>query len=183
MTMIDQAIAFAAQAHDGQVRKQTNIPYITHPFSVALMLQKLNCSDELIAAGLLHDTVEDTSVSLADIARQFGPEVAAIVEGCSEPDRSLPWEVRKQHTIDHLRDAPLEVKVVACADKLDNLRAIWADYQQLGDRVWERFNRGREKQAWYYQNLARSLAHGVQDRERYPLFQQFEDLVQRVFGS
>ncbi|MFQ5611779.1 MAG: HD domain-containing protein [Anaerolineae bacterium] len=168
-------------AHDGQYRKQTNIPYITHPFDVALILQKMNCPDILVVAGLLHDTLEDTSVVLADIVENFGPEVAAIVEACSEPDRSLPWEDRKQHTINQLRDAPLEVKLVACADKLSNLKTVRADLQENGEAVWERFNRGREKQAWYYRGVARSLRHGVADLDRYPIFEQLDNLVQLVF--
>jgi (p)ppGpp synthase/HD superfamily hydrolase len=182
ISMVDRAITFAARAHDGQYRKQTKTPYISHPFRVALLLLKLDCPETLVVAGLLHDTVEDAGVSLAEIIGKFGQEVAEIVAGCTEPDRTFPWEHRKQHTIDHLRHAPLPVKLVACADKFDNLRTIWAAYQENGDRVWDRFNRGRERQAWYYRNLVSSLRDGVEDLDTFPLFRRFEGLVQEVFG-
>ncbi|MCK4430970.1 MAG: HD domain-containing protein, partial [Candidatus Aminicenantes bacterium] len=93
--MINLAIEVAAKAHKGHVRKYTDIPYISHPFGVAIILSRCGCSDELIAAGLLHDVVEDTSISLGDISQMFGDEVTTIVYGCTEQDKSQPWMVRK----------------------------------------------------------------------------------------
>ncbi len=144
--MIDFAIEMAAKAHREQVRKGTVIPYITHLIGVAVLLAQSDCADELITAGLLHDTTEDTPIGLEDIRDQFGGYVASIGEGCSEPDKTLDWEDRKKHTIEFLKTASLDIRIVACADKLNNIRTIACDYYEIGDKVWERFNRGKKKQ-------------------------------------
>ena len=180
---INRAIVFAARAHQNQLRKQEDIPYITHPFAVALLLQKEGASEEVIIAGLLHDTIEDTAVTLEDIRTEFGDRVARIVEGCSEPDRSAPWEERKRHTIEYLRQAPYEVKLVSCADKLHNILSIHATLQQIGERVWERFHRGYELQKWYYTALVESLFHGLDGLPEDSIFYQYRDMVHQVFGK
>lgn len=122
--LLTNAIQFAARAHLGQVRKGTETPYIVHPFAVGMILARLGFPDQVIAAGLLHDTLEDTGVTRTQLAEAFGDEIASIVVACSEPDKSLGWRERKQHTIDTLESAPWTVKAVAAADKLDNLRAM-----------------------------------------------------------
>ena len=99
----------------------------------------------MVVAGILHDTVEDTSLTLDYIREKFGSGVAQIVQGCSEPDKSLPWEQRKQHTVEFLKTASLEVRAVTCADKLHNLLTIIADYELVGDNVWDRFSRGERR--------------------------------------
>ena len=143
--MVDAAIEVAEEAHRGQFRKGSGIPYISHPRAVARILSDAGCSEELVAAGILHDTVEDTSLTLDFIREKFGERVAKIVQGCSEPDKSLPWEQRKLHTVEFLKTAPLEVRTVTCADKLHNLLTIIADYEVMGDDVWDRFSRGRTR--------------------------------------
>jgi (p)ppGpp synthase/HD superfamily hydrolase len=160
MDVVEKALEVAGQAHDGQYRKGTKIPYITHPAAVGMILMRAGYSDELVAAGILHDTVEDTEVTLDDLKREFGPQIAKIVAGCSEPDKSLLWEERKEHTIEFLKTASLEIQAVACADKLHNVRSLLSDYQQDGDEIWKRFKRGKEKQEWYYRNIIDSLGTG-----------------------
>ena len=181
--MIDFAIEFAAKAHRNQVRKGTDIPYIAHPYAVGLLLLRAGCSEEVVVAGILHDTVEDTSMTLEDIRKNFGDKIAAVVKGCSEPDKSLAWEARKQHTIEFLRTAPLEVRMVVCADKLHNLRTIAVEHQKIGDEVWKRFNRGRKEQEWYYRALVESLCYQLDVEEKTTLFQQFLNEVENVFGK
>ena len=91
MTLIDQAIQLAVKRHEGQCRKGTKkTPYIVHPFAVAVILAQAGCPDEVIAAGILHDTIEDTDLTLADLEQAMGPSVAAIVQGASEPLRHWP---------------------------------------------------------------------------------------------
>src|SRR5947209_15832446 len=109
--MLDLAIETAARAHAGQVRKGTDVPYIAHPYAVGMMLARVGASEEVVAAGILHDTVEDTYLTLDWIRDNFGEKVAMIVEGCSEPDHgSQPWEARKEHTLEYLKTAPWEVR-------------------------------------------------------------------------
>jgi (p)ppGpp synthase/HD superfamily hydrolase len=157
MDVVEKALQLAGQAHDGQYRKGTKIPYITHPVAVGIILMKAGYHEDLIAAGILHDTVEDTIITLGDIEKEFGSKIASIVDGCSEPDKSLTWEERKEHTIEYLKTAPSDIRVVACADKLHNVRSILSDYKQHGDEIWTRFKRGKEQQEWYYRNIIESL--------------------------
>ncbi len=183
MTLIDQAIQLAVKHHAGQFRKGTTIPYIVHPFAVAVILAQAGCPDEWIAAGILHDTIEDTDLTLQDIERDFGPAVAAIVQGASEPEHdTASWEDRKAHTIRYLREeAPLEVRVVTAADKLHNIRSIAAALAVQGEDVWKRFNRGREDQAPYYRGLVESLCRRNDNTGYEPLFETLERQVMEVF--
>ncbi|MEH7436934.1 HD domain-containing protein [Neobacillus drentensis] len=177
MDVIEKALKTAAKAHEKQYRKGTDIPYITHPVAVGMILMKAGYSEELVAAGILHDTVEDTNLSLQDIEQLFGRNIAQIVEGCSESDKSLSWEDRKKHTIEYLRTAPEEIRVVACADKLHNIRSISGDIELFGDQVWERFKRGKEQQKWYYTHVIESL--GLQSS--FQLLDELKLEVERLF--
>ena len=136
MDLVEKSIVFAAKAHREQNRKGTDIPYITHPFAVGMLLQKAKCSEEVIAAGILHDTLEDTATYYEDLTENFGVRVADLVVAASEHDKSLPWEERKQHTIDSLKDASREEIQVIVADKLHNLRSIHKDYLANGEIIW-----------------------------------------------
>lgn len=181
--LLDRALALAAKAHKDQVRKGTDIPYISHPYAVGLILQKAGCREEVIAAGILHDLLEDTEVSLERIQEEFGAEIAAIVEGCSEPGHDeLPWETRKEHTIVYLKTAPAEVRLVACADKLHNVRSMLADYQNIGEGLWQRFKRGREQQEKYYRGLVASLGERMDSLEFERIYRKFETAVGELFG-
>jgi (p)ppGpp synthase/HD superfamily hydrolase len=182
--LIDRAIGFAARAHAGQVRKTgVNMPYIAHPFAVGVMLLQMGCDETTVAAGLLHDTVEDTAVTLAEVAAEFGEQVAAIVAICTEPPKSQPWEARKQHLVEALRGAPLEAKLVAAADKVHNLCHTQRIEAQLGPQVWQRFGRPKAQQAGYYRAIQASIAAGVADPERYPIFGELARLVDVVFAD
>ena len=180
---IDFAIEVAEQAHRGQFRKGTQIPYISHPRAVARILSDVGCSEELVIAGILHDTVEDTPLTLDYIRENFGAKVADIVQGCSEPDKSLTWEQRKQHTVEFLKTASAEVRTVTCADKLHNLLTIIADYEAIGDDVWDRFSRGKRAQEWYYRELAASLCDQRDCQRADAIFQRFKDSVETLFGT
>lgn len=179
--MVSDAAGVAAVAHSGQKRKGTNIPYITHPYGAARLLFDVSCRDEIAIAALLHDTVEDGDLTIGYIGKHFGETVASIVQGCSEPNKNLPWEERKQHTIEYLLQAPIDVRLVSCADKLDNIRAMAADYLQVGDRLWERFNRGREEQRWYYSELVNSFLAFSDHRAFVVLRDAFKEEVASLF--
>ncbi|SOC11164.1 HD domain-containing protein [Ureibacillus xyleni] len=179
MKIIEKAINFAAKAHDGQMRKSTNVPYITHPFAVGMLLQQLNCSEEVIAAGILHDTIEDTEATYEQLVQEFGEKIANFVQAASEHDKSLPWEERKQHTIHSLASASLEEIQIIIADKLHNLRSIREELESQGDVVWSRFNRGKAQQHWYYSSIVKAVLHR---KEEYQLIEQLEEEVQAVFG-
>lgn len=164
--MIHQAIYFAAVAHQNQKRKGTDVPYIVHPYEVAHILTKEGAEEEVVVAGLLHDTLEDTQVTVEDIQRQFGERVAMMVLGCSE-NKKDSWEERKRHTISYVKlHCPYEIMLIICADKLSNLRSIAEDYEEVGEQVWDRFHRGRDDQGWYYGGLVEALVP-LEDLEMY----------------
>jgi protein-tyrosine phosphatase len=178
--LVLRALEFAARAHRQQLRKGTDLPYITHPVEVAWLLWQSGADEEVVAAALLHDTVEDTATTLEAVREEFGPRVAGLVAAVSEPDKKASWEARKQHTIDHLRTAPMDVKLLACADKISNLRAVLSDLERQGNAVWQRFSRGPDKQVWYYSEIGRSLSDGVPAPQQPPLFARYEALLNEL---
>ncbi|WP_428910824.1 HD domain-containing protein [Niallia sp. Krafla_26] len=180
MELIEKAIGFAAKAHQNQARKGTDIPYITHPYAVGMLLQKAECSEEVIAAGILHDTLEDTETTLTDLIEAFGVHIAILVQAATEIDKRQPWEVRKQHTIDKLKEASIEEIQVIVADKLHNLRSIRADLNLHGDSIWQRFNRGKRDQHWYYASIVKSLSPR---KNEFNLILELEEEVKGVFGT
>jgi (p)ppGpp synthase/HD superfamily hydrolase len=180
--LIDSALIFAARAHRHQVRKGSQVPYIVHPVGVMLVLEQAGEHDpQLLAAALLHDTIEDAGVSAETLAEHFGPRVAEIVVGCTEPNHDADaWEARKQHTVDTLRTASREVQLVAAADKLHNLNSMVIDHGAQGEGLWTRFNRGRPAIEWYYRAIAASLSAG--ELRDHPLVQELRDTVTAFFG-
>ncbi len=173
MTIVEKALFFAAMAHDGQRRKGMDVPYLVHPVSVAMRLTRAGAGDIIVAAGLLHDTLEDTDLTYEQLGVEFGNEIADIVRQCSECDKSLSWEARKRHTIDKISTQSLTVRVVECADKLDNISSLIDEHARLGDEVWSRFKRGYNEQLWYFTSLRDAFrSHG--DVTPYiTLFEQF----------
>ncbi len=179
--LIDRAIEAAVKAHQKQKRKGTRIAYITHPFSVGVILAQAGCSKEVVAAGILHDTIEDARLKASCIREEFGEKVAFIVEKCTEPDKRRSWRTRKQHSLDSLKEAGLEVKFVTCADKLHNITTIAREYRKVGDRVWKRFRRGREDQKWYYTSLVKLLRSKRSNVSYEKLYKELKKTVREVF--
>jgi (p)ppGpp synthase/HD superfamily hydrolase len=181
--LIDRAIGFAARAHEGQHRKAGDIPYIAHPVAVAMMLQEMGCEPTVVAAGLLHDVVEDCNVTLVELRAAFGDEVADIVAYLTEPPRTMRWEQRKEKMIHSLRQAPLPVKLVAAADKYHNLQHTLQNQQKRGTAVWKRFGRGPEQQAWYYRQVTASILTDVSEPDQYPIFALLAAIVEELFAG
>lgn len=132
--------------------------------NVAILLKENGFPEEAVAAGYLHDAVEDTAATIEDIALEFGPKVASLVQGNTE-NKGDSWEERKKHTIDLVKSAPLALKALVAADKLDNLHSLIAGYQLQGDDIWSAFKRGREKQQWYYEAIAEAVLENVPDSQ------------------
>lgn len=155
------ALTFAAQVHEGQRRKGTAIPYITHPVAVAALVAQYGGDEDQQIAALLHDALEDGGPHHAGPIRdQFGAKVLALVEGCTDgmPDatgKKAPWAERKTTYLRHLADAPDELLLVSASDKLSNAQAIVADLHAIGTAVFERFSTGQTGTLWYYGELRR----------------------------
>lgn len=175
---IHNAIIFATKAHEGQVRKGTDVPYIVHPMEVMRILIDNNCSETVVIAGLLHDTLEDTPTQAEDIIRHFGQTVYDLVKSESE-DKSKTWKERKQATIDHLANASKEVQQICCADKLSNIVSIYADKQTVGEKVFDRFNAPVGQIKWYYQEVSEALAL-IGDSE---MKKELDGYIEKVFSE
>ena len=183
--LLDRAIVFAVRAHAGTERRGKGFPYIVHPMEAVAIVATMTPDQDLLAAAALHDTVEDTEVTLEQIRKEFGPRVARFVEeesdvfmpGVSEEDS---WHARKQAAIDRLSNASREAKMVALGDKLSNMRAIARDYAVQGDALWNLFHvNDPAEHAWHYQGLADAL----RDLSDTFAFQEFQELIDQVFNG
>ena len=184
-SVLDKAIVFAVKAHAGTERRGKGFPYIVHPMEAVEIVATMTTDQELLAAAVLHDTVEDTSVTLDDIRREFGDRVAKLVEeesdvfmeGVSESDS---WHERKQAAIDRLSRASRDAKMVALGDKLSNARIIYRDFVQKGDKLWSIFHVTDIKEhEWHYRGLAAAL----KELEGTFAYTEFTDLVEKIFGG
>ena len=181
--LLDRAILFAVQAHHDTERRGKGFPYIVHPMEAVEIVATITSDQELLAAAALHDTIEDTEVTVDDIRREFGDRIAELVhaesdqftEGVSEEDS---WHDRKQAAIDRLAAASHDAKIVAMGDKLSNMRAIWRDYHVKGDALWSIFHaKDKASHEWHYRGLAASLSE-LKDTFAY---QEFVRLIDEVF--
>ena len=177
--MIEEAVAFARRAHAGAVRKGTNIPYITHPMETAVIISLMTEDEDLVVAALLHDVIEDTDVTPEELEERFGRRVTELVLEETE-DKSGSWFERQSATVEHLKHATLENKMLTLADKLSNLRSTARDYMMVGEDIWQRFNeKDKSKHKWYYGSIMRELEELLE----YPAYQEYVLLFHKVFGT
>ncbi len=187
--LITKAIQFATEKHEavvnkdgtvGQKRKGSGLPYIIHPMEVWQILRNNNCPVKVQIAGLLHDTLEDTDTTPAEIQTLFGKDILALVQTESE-DKTKTWKERKQHTIDALAHDSIETMQVCCADKLSNCRAQLYDYRQIGDALFERFNKQStpELQAWYYKSIVKALS----PLKGMKMYEELYEVVKELYGD
>lgn len=161
-----EALLFAAELHREQARKGTQIPYVSHLLAVAGLVIEHGGSEEQAIAGLLHDTVEDQGIDKAEeILARFGEAVHEIVMGCTDAEvpkgeAKPPWRARKEAYISRVAREPAALKLVSAADKLHNARAILADYRDLGEDLWGRFNGRKDATLWYYRALVVAFRAG-----------------------
>ena len=185
MTRFEKAADFAARFHAGQTRKLGGAPYIVHLYETAANAAMMTGSEDVLAAALLHDTLEDTTLTADIIRAEFGETAARIVLWCSEDkmrgrDKTETWQERKVAAIERMKDAPLEAKIVLLADKLSNIRAIASAYAKDGDAVWAAFNNSDKlAQEWAYRSYAEALA----DLDDEFLYKEYVRLVDEVFGA
>ena len=199
--LILKAINFAVDKHnnyykENPYRKGTKIPYIVHPLGVMNILlkersNKFKITDDVIVAGILHDTVEDTHTSLEEIKEKFGENVKKLVFHESEPeylkndpDKEKTWKSRKEYTVKILKKLDKYSKIIACADKLDNIRSMKEDIFFNRAR-WKRFDSPepkKENEGWYYKSILESLQEGesIEDSDCFKLFKK---KVKEVFNK
>ena len=176
MSITEEAKQFAISAHAGQFRKSIpGLPMVTHPIAVAELLAQYGYDEEVVAAGFLHDVVEDTKYTITDIENIFGKNIASLVQTATEPDKRLSWLERKQHTIDSIKVAPLRNKVIVAADKIDNTAGLVKLAQTRGLSAFNVFKAAPDAQLWYVSGVYKSLIFN-QDPNT-PIFVRLRDTV------
>ena len=184
--LVSEAITFSAIAHDGMRRRKSDAPYLLHPMEVGAIIGTMTENQEVIAAGILHDVVEDAGITPEEIGEKFGTRVMELVASETENKRSeLPaaqtWRTRKEESLEKLRATnDFEVLMLWIGDKLSNIRAIYRDFLAEGNSVWNKFNQSDIKaQAWYYRSIMRYT-----ERLSYTLaWIEYKTLVEKLFGA
>ena len=186
MELVSEAIAFAVKAHDGMRRKKSDAPYILHPMEAAVIVGTMTDDQNLIAAAVLHDVVEDAGITIEEIEEKFGKRVRELVESETEDKRAdLPpsdtWRIRKEESLEVLKKSDdIAVLMVWLGDKLANMRAIYRDFKVEGVAMWQQFNqKDVNEQAWYYRSIAK-LTERLSDTSAWL---EYKTLTELVFGK
>lgn len=186
MELVTRALIFAARAHDSMRRKLSDAPYILHPLEVATIIASITCDQNVIAAGLLHDTVEDTDVTNDEIKNEFGDVVAHLV-ACETENKheELPsrdtWKIRKEESLKVLKNTnDINVKILWLGDKLSNMRSFYRQWQKVGAALWNNFNqKDPAEQKWYYDTIAQY----TKDLSDTNAWKEYKSLVVTVFNE
>ena len=183
--LIDRAAIFAIKAHSGAKRRRCDCPYIIHPFEVATVAASMTNDEEILAAALLHDTVEDADVSIEEIGEKFGERVMKLVRSETEDKRAdrppeETWKIRKEESLRMLEKGDRSVKILWLSDKLSNMRSFYRDHMELGDAFWKNFHQKDVKmQEWYY----RTIAEHVSELSDTAAYEEYTRLLEQVFGG
>jgi len=185
-SILDKAVIFAVKAHSGTERRGKGFPYIVHPMEAVEIVATMTADQELLAAAALHDIVEDTPFTVDDIRAEFGDRIADLVKAETDIDvgenisEAESWHTRKQAAIDRLSHTSKDAKTVALGDKLSNMRAIWRDWLDKGDSIWNIFHvNDPAEHEWHY----RGLADALRELDDTIAFKEFEHLINKVFGK
>lgn len=177
---LDQAIKYAVDCHAGQRRKGSGRPYILHPLEVMTILNGMGADTDLLIAGLLHDTIEDTGATREDIRSRFGENVARLVTAHTE-DKSRSWQERKSAAIEEVRQADRRLALLIMADKLSNLRSMERDFDAVGEKLWEYFHAPKDRQAWYYTEITGALKPFENDPHAGACYEEIKSICSRLF--
>ena len=166
-------------------RRKSETPYVLHPLEVGVIVGSMTSDQEIIAASILHDVVEDAGITINEIGEKFGARVKGLVSSETENKREeLPpeetWMIRKQESIDKLKNSDdMAVLMLWLGDKLSNIRAIYRDFLVQGDAVWEKFHQSDVKvQAWYY----RSILKYTERLSNTLAWLEYKTIVEKLFG-
>jgi len=179
MEKIFQASSMAAEGHKHQKLKGSGIASASHPMSVGIILARIGASTDIIIAGLLHHILRGTNISTYDLRKQFGQRVLDIIKECSAGLEESNWENRKTRKIEALKEASPEAWLVICADKVHSASCMLTEFEIQGESLWKHYERGRDKQKWYYKSVLQALEKGKENSPS--LYTRLEDIVRRLF--
>ncbi len=184
MELFDEALRYAGKCHAGMVRKGSGTPYMLHPMEVAEILATMTDDCEVLAAGLLHDTLEDTDATEADLRERFGDRVTDLV--LTETENKHPelppetsWQQRKEESLAVLRDTDdPAVRMLWLADKLANMRSFHRQYRDRGEEMWFAYHQhDPQKHAWYY----RSIAEYTSSLAEFDAYKEYVSHLEQIF--
>ena len=175
--LLKRALDYAAVWHKDQRRKYpgADVPYVSHLAGVAATLSRHGFDEEVVAAGVLHDCIEDAGVTHEELVKLFGERVADLVRHVTEQDKSLAWEERKQRYLEHFSEKPWEAQAITLADKIDNFQSIIVCAKHHGD-PWPQFKRGRDAQLSRFD----ALADRLRDLAPHPLIDEYKQALREV---
>ena len=183
--LVSKAIIFSTNAHDGMRRRKSEVPYILHPMEVGSIVGAITDKQEVIAAGVLHDVVEDAGVSIEEIGEKFGKRVMELVAYETENKREqLPpeqtWRIRKEESLEKLKNTDdIDVLIMWIGDKLSNIRTIYRDFLVEGNALWNKFHQSDvNAQAWYYRSIMK-YTERISDTLAW---KEYKTLVEKIFG-
>ncbi len=178
---IEKAIRKAAFLHGGQTRKaELPIPYVTHLFSVAVILSMYTENEEVIIAGLLHDVIEDTSCSPDELEADFGSRIRDLVlEVTEEKERNgqkILWRDRKSTYLMQMRSSSEEALLIATADKIHNLQTTIDDHKRVGPTMWKNFAAPVDEQLWFFESFLEIL----KSRNAGPITDHYAEVIKEA---
>jgi len=190
MDRTQRALRKALECHKSQTRRAGGAPYIVHALDVArILLSEPGVSENVIVAGILHDTLEDTAYTPQQLECDFGPNVLNLVQFATEPDknrtttrdeRTRTWRARNEHTIQACAHATRDQLLVVIADKLSNLSSLQEELSLHGDTIWQSFSASKRDIAWFHRFLRSVVAVKLKDTR---LFDLYRRLVDEIFGG
>ncbi len=186
--LLQKAMEFAAMKHADQVRKGNTIPYLTHVMEAMEIVSRMTEDEEVRAAAVLHDTLEDTCTTKDELVHVFGQRVADLVAAESEDKREdqpaeETWLIRKQETIKHLSRASTEIRMLALGDKLSNVRAMTRDYARIGEDLWKKFNNSDPNEQGMYYGLLANVFREDEFIRTTPEYKEYVTLCADIFGK
>jgi myo-inositol-1(or 4)-monophosphatase len=181
---IEQAIKAAALLHAEQLRKgPISLPYVTHVYSVMMILRDYTDDENTLVSALLHDTLEDTDYTFDELKVDFGEDVANIVSTLTEPKakgQELNWLENKKGYAKQLRTGPIEAVMVAAADKAHNFRCTVEDYFDDHDGFLRDYGTYLDTRIEAYQNIANAINNRLPDgivHEFNHTFKAYKDFI------
>ncbi len=171
---VEQAIRAAAVLHKDQIRRGSMpFPFVTHLIATAFTLMDYTDDEDVVIAGLLHDTLEDTDYTVEELQEDFGGRVRDFVETLTEPkntpERKVSWMDRKLTYAKQLKRGPEEAVLIAAADKIHNFRTIVEDYADAHARFYQDFGRNSDERLEAYEHIATV----INSRLKNPILEEF----------
>lgn len=181
---LENAIRIASQYHHGQFRKgHDELPYISHPFSVAALVSNYTDDEDIVIAALLHDTVEDTHMEQEDLVRLFGERVSKLVLGVSEPKGDISWKERKDIYIGKLQEGSLDALLIAAADKVHNMQSKYRIFKDRGKEFVKGLGLLDEKYLWYHGSVCDIVEERLEGNAIVPVYKETFEQEKKLYEN